>query len=236
MSTVAIEPERSEPKNVRPIDLVANVARLLDVALSALGRDQEIARTSLAQATTILRSELQRTETARLPDSGAGKLAPWQVLRLVIFIDNNLGRPIQVKDLSKIARRSASHFCRTFKMTFGQTPHSYITARRLAWAQELMLESEQSLSAIALDCGFTDQAHLSHLFRQHFSETPAAWRRRYTFKTALLNPSQALTLLNRGGLARRPSHPRTGHISSTRIGEPSSGLSFITGGGFSAVL
>ena len=230
MSTVAIEPERSEPKNVRPIDLVENVARLLDVALSALGRDQEIARASLAQATTILRSELQRNGTARLSDSGAGKLAPWQVLRLGIFIDNNLGRPIQVKDLSKIARRSASHFCRAFKMTFGQTPHSYITARRLAWAQKLMLESEQSLSAIALDCGFTDQAHLSNLFRQHFSETPAAWRRRYTFKAALLNPSQALTPFNQGALARRPSHPRTGHISFTRIGEPSSGSYFITDG------
>ena len=230
MSTVAIEPERSEPKNVRPIDLVENVARLLDVALSALGRDQEIARASLAQATTILRSELQRNGTARLSDSGAGKLAPWQVLRLGIFIDNNLGRPIQVKDLSKIARRSASHFCRAFKMTFGQTPHSYITARRLAWAQKLMLESEQSLSAIALDCGFTDQAHLSNLFRQHFSETPTAWRRRYTFKAALLNPSQALTPFNHGALARRPSHPRTGHISFTRIGEPSSGSYFITDG------
>jgi AraC-like DNA-binding protein len=230
MSTVAIEPERSEPKNVHPIDLVANVARLLDFALSALGRDQEIARASLAQATTILRSELQRNDTTRLSDSGAGKLAPWQVLRVGIFIDNNLGRPIQVKDLSKIARRSASHFCRAFKMTFGQTPHSYITARRLACAKKLMLESEQSLIAIALDCGFTDQAHLSHLFRQHFSETPTAWRRRYTFNAALLKPSQALTPINQGGLARRPSHPWMGHISSTRIEEPRNGSSFITDG------
>jgi len=34
------------------------------------------------------------------------------------------------------------------------------------------------LSVIALLCGFTDQAHLSKLFRQHTGETPGAWRRR----------------------------------------------------------
>jgi AraC-like DNA-binding protein len=44
-----------------------------------------------------------------------------------------------------------------------------------------MLEGDEPLSIIALLCGFTDQAHLSKLFRQHTGETPAAWRRRRAF-------------------------------------------------------
>jgi AraC family transcriptional regulator len=57
-----------------------------------------------------------------------------------------------------------------------------VTARRLQRAKSLMLESNEPLSVIALLCGFTDQAHLSKLFRQHVGETPGAWRRRHAFE------------------------------------------------------
>ena len=77
-----------------------------------------------------------------------------------------------------VARRSTAHFCRAFRRTFGQTPHAYVTTRRLERAKSLMLESHEQLSVIALLCGFTDQAHLSKLFRQHTGEPPGAWRRR----------------------------------------------------------
>jgi AraC-like DNA-binding protein len=34
-----------------------------------------------------------------------------------------------------------------------------------------------SLGQIAADCGFTDQAHLSNLFRRFVGESPGVWRR-----------------------------------------------------------
>jgi AraC family transcriptional regulator len=37
--------------------------------------------------------------------------------------------------------------------------------------------STASLSEIALSAGFSDQAHLSKLFRQTFGQSPANWRR-----------------------------------------------------------
>jgi AraC-like DNA-binding protein len=40
-----------------------------------------------------------------------------------------------------------------------------------------MLQTDASLSDIALRCGFTDQAHLCKHFRQSTGQTPAAWRR-----------------------------------------------------------
>jgi len=40
-----------------------------------------------------------------------------------------------------------------------------------------MLTSRASLSEIALSVGFSDQAHLSKLFRHAFGESPANWRR-----------------------------------------------------------
>ena len=181
MSAVAIELERTDRLDARPIRLFANVVELLEVAHEAFERDREAAKASISQAACMLRSELQRHEAAIRDDGGTGKLAGWQVLRLRAYVEAHLGESVRVKDLSKVARRSTAHFCRAFKRTFGQTPHAYVTGCRLQRAKSLMLESEEPLSGIALLCGFTDQAHLSKLFRQHTGETPGAWRRRRAF-------------------------------------------------------
>ena len=181
-SIVVFEPGRADGFEAHPIHLVTNLVALLDIAREEFERDREAARASITRATSLLRREIQRHEAARKADSGAGELAGWQVLRLRVYIDNHLGETIHVRDLSGIARRSTAHFCRAFKRTFGQTPHSYVTARRLERAKSLMLESEEQLSIIAHLCGFTDQPHLSKLFRQYTGETPAAWRRRRTLE------------------------------------------------------
>ena len=176
--SAALEVGRSSGSESHPMQFVTNVMELLEVAHASFERDREAAKASITRAAVILRSELDRHEATSKVEVGVGKLAGWQVLRLRTYIENHLGESIQVSHLSGIARRSTAHFCRAFKRTFGQTPHAYVTARRLHRARGLMLESEEPLSVIALLCGFTDQAHLSKLFRQHTGETPGAWRRR----------------------------------------------------------
>jgi len=177
-SVIAFEAERASGLDGRPFRLVANVVELLEVARVEFERDREAAKASISQATRILRSELERHEALSKPESGAGELAGWQVRRLQTYVDSHLGETIHVKDLSAIARRSTAHFCRAFKRTFGQTPHAYLTARRLERAKSLMVECDEQLCVIAVLCGFTDQAHLSKLFRLHMGQTPGAWRRR----------------------------------------------------------
>jgi AraC family transcriptional regulator len=177
-SAIAFEAERASGFDGRPFRLVANVVELLEVARAEFERDREASKASITQATRILRSELERHEAVSKPDSSTGELAGWQVHRLRAYVESHLSETIHVKDLSEIARRSTAHFCRAFKRTFGQTPHAYVIAQRLERAKSLMLKSNEQLCVIAVLCGFTDQAHLSKLFRQHTGETPGAWRRR----------------------------------------------------------
>ena len=106
-----------------------------------------------------------------------GGLAPWQVRRVAAYVDAHLGEPVTVSDLAGETRLSNGHFCRAFKATMNETPHTYVVRRRIEHAQLLMLTTADSLSHIAATCGLTDQAHLTRLFRRFVGETPLNWRR-----------------------------------------------------------
>ena len=155
---------------------VANsLAQLLETATRELERDREAAKASLITASNILQSEIERCSGAGGFRSGG--LAGWQIARVRAFIDKNLHRTIHVRDLSRVARRSPAHFSRKFKLAIGESPHAYVVRRRLEKACQLMITSSASLSEIALNVGFSDQAHLCRLFKQAFGQSPAGWRR-----------------------------------------------------------
>jgi AraC family transcriptional regulator len=155
--------------------LASSLARLLETATRELERDREAAKASLATASTILQSEIERHSGAH--GSKPGALAGWQITRVRAFIERNLHRTIHTRDLSAVAQRSPAHFSRSFKQAFGEPPHAYVVRRRLERACHLMISSTDSLSDIALSVGFSDQAHLCRLFRQAFGESPSGWRR-----------------------------------------------------------
>ena len=167
----------SSPAGLQLGYLAGSLAQLLEVARCQLDHDHEAAKASLATASTILQSEIERCSGAKR--SRTGGLAGWQVARVRTFIDKNLHRTIHTQDLSAIARRTPAHFSRSFKLTFGEPPHAYVVKRRLEKACHLMLTSSASLSEIALSVGFSDQAHLCRLFRQAFGHSPASWRREH---------------------------------------------------------
>src|ERR1700744_218258 len=156
--------------------LVANsLAKLLDAARRELERDRDAAKASLVTASHILQAEIERCSGAS--GSTTGGLAAWQIVRVRAYNDSNLHRPIHIRDLSAVARRSPAHFSRKFKLAVGDSPHAYVVKRRLERACHLMMTSTTSLSEIALSVGFSDQAHLCRLFRQAFGRSPANWRR-----------------------------------------------------------
>jgi len=157
--------------------LAGSLAKLLEVVRREFEHDREVAKASLATASTILQSEIERHSGAKR--SRTGGLAGWQIARVRTFIDRNLHRTIHTQDLSAVARRTPAHFSRSFKLTFGEPPHAYVVKKRLEKACHLMITSSVSLSEIALSVGFSDQAHLCRLFRQAFGQSPAVWRREH---------------------------------------------------------
>ena len=162
----------SEPQ----LDCLANsLVQLLETAKRDLDNDREAAKAVLAKASSILQLEIDRRSGAN--GSGTGGLAGWQIARVRAFIDKNLHGTIHTRDLSAVARRSAAHFARSFKQSFGESPHAYVMRRRLEKACHLMITSSESLSQIALSVGFSDQSHLCKRFKQALGQSPSNWRR-----------------------------------------------------------
>jgi AraC family transcriptional regulator len=164
------------PTLPRETDLAIEAGKLLEDVRTALENDLGVAHRAAAHLAALLRKNL-----AGMPRASAacGGLAPWQKRKVGEYIERHLEAPIHVEDLAKLVSLSTSHFCRAFRESFGQAPHSYIMRRRLERAQELMLATPEPLSQIAITSGHTDQAHLIRRFRQHMGETPNAWRRRH---------------------------------------------------------
>jgi AraC family transcriptional regulator len=160
--------------------VLPNLAKLLDGARKQFDADRDAAKSLLMRAASLLRVEIDRQSAGTSSDSKAGGLVGWQVRRLNAFIEARLDQSIRLKELSTVSRLSTAYFCRAFKRTFRETPHSYVVRRRLERAESLMLTSDLPLSGIALRCGFSDQAHLCKLFRRQYGQTPAVWRRERT--------------------------------------------------------
>jgi AraC-like DNA-binding protein len=167
--------ENSLPRTSKSQECINQVIRLLEAAARQLDL-RESAYGTLAQAASLLRKQIAaRTKEAR--GGGRGELLAWQVRKVLTYIDSHITDRVPVADLGALVRFSEAHFSRLFKRTFGESPHAFVVKRRVELAARRMLDTEISLSDIALSFGFADQAHLTKCFRHLMQDTPSAWRR-----------------------------------------------------------
>ncbi len=98
------------------------------------------------------------------------------VRRATEFIHANLAEGVCLADIARAAGLSTFHFVRVFRNAKGVTPYRYCLQARIERVKGLLLESEDSLAAIAIDAGFSDQSHMSKVFRRLTGMTPRAYR------------------------------------------------------------
>lgn len=91
-------------------------------------------------------------------------------------MDRNYAHPLDIRSLARIALVSEAHFIRTFRATFGETPHRYLQRRRVERAMFLLRETDRSITDICLDVGFTSLGTFSRTFRKIVGEPPTAYR------------------------------------------------------------
>ena len=101
-----------------------------------------------------------------------------QMLRARDAMDRAYAEPLDIPTLAQIAHVSEAHFIRTFRATFGETPHRYLQRRRVERAMFLLRATERSVTDICLDVGFNSLGTFSRSFQEIVGEGPTSYRAR----------------------------------------------------------
>jgi len=93
------------------------------------------------------------------------------------YLKQHLAEPIRMTDLIKHIGLGRSRLFESFRSITGLTPNDYLLRLRVKQAQELLAQSRQSLTDIALATGFSSSQYFSNVFRKYTGQTPREFRR-----------------------------------------------------------
>ncbi len=134
--------------------------------LSSIEHDHEFSR----WLHEIMERLLDAIETSR------NKSSIPQLQQALEYMRNNLAEDISREQAAQAAHMSASHFSRRFKKMFNENFSDALNRIRIERAVELLSRTDESLSAIAVDCGFKDQSYFTKIFRKFHNKTPYEYR------------------------------------------------------------
>lgn len=98
------------------------------------------------------------------------------MLRARDAIDRDFAEPLDVATLARIAHVSPSHFSRTFRLTFGESPHRYLQRRRIERAMALLSTTELPVVDVAVAVGFSSHGTFTRTFHEVVGATPTGYR------------------------------------------------------------
>ena len=99
-----------------------------------------------------------------------------RMLRARDAMDRAFAEPLCIPRLAAIAEVSEAHFIRTFRDTFGETPHRYLQRRRVERAMYLLRATDRSVTDICFDVGFGSLGTFSRTFHEIVGQSPTTFR------------------------------------------------------------
>ncbi len=173
---------------------IGSIAAFDPLTNATLFRDETVRRTVMQMWTESARSGgtsdllidgLTQVLIARLLDKAGAlrrpqpilPLSPDEMMRLDAVVEARLVERLTVEDLARTFDMPRWTFADAFKATTGETPHTYVTGKRIEKACELLRVGDMPLAEIAYAVGFASQSHMTDTFRRVLGTTPGAWRR-----------------------------------------------------------
>lgn len=95
---------------------------------------------------------------------------------LEYLLSNNLSKKWTLKELAEMNHVGITTLIQLVKEYAGYTPANYLIFLRIKKARELLIHTTQSLTSIALDCGFYSSQHFSSTFSKWVGTSPKKYR------------------------------------------------------------
>src|SRR5574338_1016442 len=101
-----------------------------------------------------------------------------RLLRARDLIDRCYADALDIEAMARSVHLSRAHFIRSFRSTFGETPHRYLQRRRIERAMALLRDTDRPITEICLDVGFVSLGSFSKTFTEIVGSSPTAYRGR----------------------------------------------------------
>lgn len=92
------------------------------------------------------------------------------------FLAGSLDQRIRLSDAAVQACLSPFHYHRMFVRAFGETPHDFLTRRRIDRAKQLLAREECPVTEVCLAVGYESLGSFSSLFRSAVGRSPSEYR------------------------------------------------------------
>ena len=99
-----------------------------------------------------------------------------RLLRVRDAIDRDPVAELDVSGLARVACMSPSHFSRSFRQAFGETPHRYRQRRRLERAMRLLRETGMPVWQVAFEVGWSSLGSFTSTFTRVVGTPPSRYR------------------------------------------------------------
>ena len=171
-------------------DLKARIDALrLELPVSSLGRVRATARMMFQVCNYIVEEALLKMQLAdrtMAAESGSATGSDANRPRLdspilqpaISFIKAHYARSITLDEMAALCRISSSYFSKLFNQTMGENLSAYVNRIRVLKARQLLLESENPITAIAMQLGFEDSGYFDKVFKRLLGLTPTEFRQR----------------------------------------------------------
>lgn len=115
-------------------------------------------------------------EIARADASDTSRLAPSWLKQATEIVESRFLERLSLTEIASEVGVHYVHLSRQFHKYNRCTVGELIRRRRVQYASHLLAHSRTPLAEIALVCGFSDQSHLSFLFKRYMGLSPSKFR------------------------------------------------------------
>lgn len=98
------------------------------------------------------------------------------LMRAIRMMEENIEEPLPPSAIAERLGISTRQLERLFGRYLNSTPKHYFLEMRLHRARNLLVQTDQSITEIAMACGFRSTSHFSKVFRGAFGTSPVAQR------------------------------------------------------------
>ena len=109
--------------------------------------------------------------------AGRDALAQARVMAMMQYITAHFAQKVTLAGIAAAAGISKSEALRCFRKALQTTPVQFLLQYRLGRARDLLLHTDDTVTAIAIACGFENISYFVRQFAAHFGMTPKAYRR-----------------------------------------------------------